>query len=373
MFFTDESCGACGRACGAGTSCINGICDRRLRTSPSANTQCVRTDAALACWGRDDYGELGIGAAVSGAQLPLTVTVLSETETALFAVSADESTCAVAASGELRCFGRNDHGGLGQGVESGGPDDAAIADCCYVADATVPLLPEGTAVVDVAGGGPPGAEEFYCALATNGDVHCWGNGANKPVKKLENTVQLEAGASQACALTSNGQVWCWTSPIVVGNPVALGTPYLVEGLPPIRSIGVALEVVYAMAADGTVWAWGLAEYGQLGPEIETSHRYYYPPVLFSHSFEAPVVQVTGTNDSACALLENGDVLCWGKDGMQGDGTPSSPGYDPVPKRALTDHIVEIAACHDEMVARREDGQILRWGRSALTPTPMSLP
>ena len=76
---------------------------------------------------------------------------------------------------------------------------------------------------------------------------------------------------------------------------------------------------YALRADGTVWAWGYNEQGQLG-DTTVVHR----------SAPVQVVGLTGVVDlsggyfHALALLDNGSLRSWGvnSQGQLGSGTAS---------------------------------------------------
>ncbi|MFO0548810.1 MAG: hypothetical protein U0271_10505 [Polyangiaceae bacterium] len=372
---SNADCGACGRTCADGLSCSGGVCDRRLRSSPSAYTTCMRTDAGLACWGNDPYGESGNGAA-SWAELgPALMTVLPADQV-LLASTASRSTCAIGADHTVRCFGNNQDGSLGIGPNDGGPDDGAGASaCCYVAEVATPLLPSGADVIDVVGGGAWERAEFYTALTSDGDVYAWGNGAETPILKVQHALQIEAGIASACALLATGEVDCWVPQIGAwfDNAVAAGAPFTVEGLGPIARIGAAHDSNFAIDVAGRVWAWGGSERGLLGPGTPMDGNRYYPPRLLGADFDAQVVDVTGTTASACALLTSGDVYCWGRNGWQGDGTIENGAFDPTPKKALVDDVLEIAASNNSMYARTADGRLLRWGAGRASPEPVALP
>lgn len=87
----------------------------------------------------------------------------------------------------------------------------------------------------------------------------------------------------------------------------------------------------ALRADGTVWAWGNNDYGQLG-DGTTSNGYY--PVRVSGL--TGVTQVAGGSQHALAVKSDGTVWAWGNNiyGQLGDGTKTSS-YTPVQVTGLT--------------------------------------
>lgn len=75
----------------------------------------ILTDDTVQCWGRNDFGEVGNGT-TTVQPAPVAVSGLS----GVFRISAGEfTTCAIvgtAASTDVRCWGQNDHGQLGDGT-----------------------------------------------------------------------------------------------------------------------------------------------------------------------------------------------------------------------------------------------------------------
>jgi alpha-tubulin suppressor-like RCC1 family protein len=128
------------------------------------------------------------------------------------------------------------------------------------------------------------------ALTKDGTVWMWGqngglfgNGSlessNEPLKNpyLKNIVSVASGESHAMALDNTGHVWTWGQNNFgqigdglythYGKPNAKGKseisedntqtiPYKVEGLPRINRIATGQNQSFAMAEDGSVWAWG---------------------------------------------------------------------------------------------------------------------
>ncbi|MBK6519478.1 MAG: hypothetical protein IPM79_35660 [Polyangiaceae bacterium] len=368
---SNDHCGRCDNACPEGLECLAGVCDRRLRGGRGSSTICARFDEAMVCWGGNERGQAGNG--FPSANPSLTEATLPGGPLK-FAASAPSSTCFLSQVGSVECFGANWDGELGTNAP-GGPDDVSgEIDCCFIEEAGVPNLPGQTAVADVVAGGFANTKEaFFCFRLASGDVYCSGDGAPAPIFKIADTVQLEAGTSYACALNRQGEVWCWGATWGAGdyNTVAVHVPYKVEGLPAIRAIGSARTAAFAVAQDGELWAWGSNDWGLLGPGAQLEQD-YYPPRRFDHRFEAEIAQIDGGDQSACALLVNGSVACWGANGLQGDGTPTS-GLDPSPHTAQVADVVELASSLEEHVVRLSDGSFLQWSKQQLQPAEVTLP
>src|SRR5262249_43771899 len=125
------------------------------------------------------------------------------------------------------------------------------------------------------------------ALLTDGTVWTWGNAdagalgyattahnvtTPRQVPGLSGIVQIAMGASggDGYAVASDGSVWAWGPDNrfgQLGNGSLTGfiSPALVHGLTGVvqLSAGATLEVL-ALKSDGTVWGWGLNQFGDLG-------------------------------------------------------------------------------------------------------------
>ena len=77
---------------------------------------------------------------------------------------------------------------------------------------------------------------------------------------------------------------------------------------------------YALLRDGTLWAWGRGDYGQLG-DGSTSKRSLPGPVKGL----TRVVEVVGGGDMAFAVQSDGELWAWGANayGQLGNGSVTS--------------------------------------------------
>ena len=162
------------------------VCSKVTRFLDHWHACAVLTTAAVQCWGFNGSGELGVGSTNTPVQLSLVD--VSGLSSGAVQVSAggyrtvplqysdfahfDEHTCAVTAGGNVKCWGRNKCGVLGNG---------GVADCtphnppANTADPLIVPAPVDvvgpTGIKSVAAGG-----EFACALSAVGNVSCWGLG-----------------------------------------------------------------------------------------------------------------------------------------------------------------------------------------------------
>jgi alpha-tubulin suppressor-like RCC1 family protein len=222
--------------------------------SAGANHSCAISSNELRCWGANKYGQLGDGSTTD--RLSPGPAILD----AVTAASADNGYSCAIVSGAMRCWGHNFSGELGDGTTMGrwspGSNISGLG--------TVSLIGTGSV--------------HACAVDVDeGGMHCWG----------DNTYgQLGDG-------TTTGH----TRP---GVAVLKG----------VKAIGLAFEDHHtcAVTSNGNVRCWGSNELGQLG-DGTTSNRALPdgPDVVQGAKALAAGFQYT------CALLEAGTVKCWGRD------------------------------------------------------------
>jgi alpha-tubulin suppressor-like RCC1 family protein len=136
------------------------VCNRVVAIEAGYEHVCaVRQSGAVACWGYNGDGQLGIGNTTSSST-PLNVSGVAGT----VGVGAGAShTCAVGQSGALACWGYNVHGELGIG-SAGRPALSPVS----------VLGPKN--VVAVSAGHYNSAGGYYtCVLQKSGAVACWGD------------------------------------------------------------------------------------------------------------------------------------------------------------------------------------------------------
>jgi alpha-tubulin suppressor-like RCC1 family protein len=208
-------------------------------------------NGTVACWGDDQYGELGTGS-TSGADTcasgacsttPVTVSGIS----AAIAISVGNTVaCALLQGGTVQCWGLNVYGELG----------AYDAGFYSPVPVTVPGL---AGVTDVSVNLQAGA----CALLSSTTVECWGDNLggvfpSADVTGLSNATELGG----FCALTYGGGVSCW-SRIEGDSSTAAAT--VQTGLGSATAVsGASANVACALLATGAVACWGDNSSGTLG-------------------------------------------------------------------------------------------------------------
>jgi cysteine-rich repeat protein len=249
----------------------------------------------------------------------------------------DQHACALFHDGRLRCWGHNAYGKLGYGnLENIGDDEVPAA----AGDVDV-----GEAVVDVAAG-----REHTCILTESGGVRCWGFN-NRGQLGIPSIPLLETIGDESSEVPSMLQ------------DVNLGPVPVVEITATSWSTLVRHE-------DGTVRCFG--QNGSFGTCGYGTTEYSFgddehPVVEGPIQLGAAAIDIDGHGDHACAVLEDGNVRCWGfnEHGALGLGHLDVVGDDEhpsdVPALSFAEPVVEVQTGLRHTCAISESGSVKCWG------------
>ncbi len=270
------------------------------------------------CWGYNNYGQLGDRTNTT-RWAPVDVYGLTGNVIAIDAGS--NHTCAILTQGTLLCWGDNYAGQLGIGTKDEMDAPTRVKNLA------------GIAIVAVRAG-----TSHTCALTSAGGVKCWGGNSSGElgdgttdirlspvdVAGLNNgAVEIAVGADHSCALLSNNTVKCWGSStfgqVGNGSDIPSRTPVDVAGLSgAIKTIDAGGYHTCALMATGELRCWGDNWAGQLG-DGTTIVR---PIPVSVNGLPGAVAHISGGAYHSCAITEAGAALCWGTNGngQLGDGT-----------------------------------------------------
>ena len=237
----------------------------------------VKTDGTLYAWGYNAYGQLGDGTTTNRSS-PVQVGAL----TTWSKISCGQyHGLAIKTDGTLWSWGQNTtYGALGDGTTTNRNSPVQVGAL--------------TTWSQVVGGG-----QFSLAIKTDGTLWSWGNNGSgrlgqgnttsysSPVQvgALTTWSKVAAGEDHSVAVKTDGTLWAWggnndgqlgdgtTTPR--NSPVQVGALTNWNSLDIVPSIGGGAQSTYAIKADGTLWAWGKNNKGQLGQGNTT---YYSSPV-----------------------------------------------------------------------------------------------
>ena len=342
----------------------------KLKQISTGNNPCALfTDGSLKCWGVGDFGGTGQGSkkafgvelSHSGDGLPF-VNLGSGRHVSKIFNHGSYHICALLDNQDLKCWGYNAFGQLGLGdINNRGDGANEMGDNLTPAD-----LGTGRVAVDVSIGWM-----HTCAILDNGSVKCWGSnsygqlglgdvnnrgdGANEMGDNLP-TVDLGTGRTakavsngsyHSCALLDNNSVKCWgnnqNGQLGLGDTINRGdgANEMGDNLPAV-DLGVGRSAISIVAGAGHTCAlldnidvkcWGRNSFGQLGQENfvtigDNSNEMgnNLAPINFGQSTVRSILSSANSNNT-CALFNSGELKCWGQGnlGMLARGTSSSLG------------------------------------------------
>ena len=296
-------------------------------SSGSDHTCAILHNGSVSCWGDGGSGRLGNGS-TSQQNSPTLISSLGTGRTAVAISSGSEHTCAILDNGDVSCWGDGGYGQLGNGGTS---------------SKTTPTLTSSlganrTAIAISSG------SRHTCAILDNGDVSCWGYGVRGALgngqqgQKLTPTltsslganstaIAISSGSEHTCAILDNGSVSCWGR----GDDGQLGnggttllvhSPTLTNSLGANRTavaISSGFQHTCAILDNGDVSCWGYGGYGQLGGG--TNAQQNSPTLTSSLGTNRTAVAISSGSRHTCAILDNGSVSCWGSSqrGQLGNG------------------------------------------------------
>ena len=330
----------------------------------AAQARPVPTRSVAASWGLTIHGNLGDGQpAESDQTLYGGVAGL----TGVLQVAAGNShSLALTSDGSVWAFGDNGRGELGNGTTT---------------NSDVPVQVPGVAgVTQIAAG-----NGFSLALTSNGNVLTWGDDSygelggdyaglgysTTPVqvKGLTGVTQIAAGGQFSLALRSDGTVWAWgrndSGQLGNGTTTNSAVPVQVTGLSRVTQIAAGSDSAMAALTKGfittltTVWTWGGNDDGQLGDGTLASRT---TPEQVS-GIDVPNVRGISAGDGFSMVLgSDGTVWAWGADydGQLGNA-PADTVVRPAETIGKDSGITHLSAGGVHVLALRSDGTVLAWG------------
>jgi alpha-tubulin suppressor-like RCC1 family protein len=286
----------------------------------------------IKCWGLNTDGQLGNGTTTGeSCELPESGFCGVATPVAVGGITgavavdaggnhADGFTCALLASGSVKCWGNNSFGRLGDGLLNA--NTWAPVSVVGVTDATAISV----------------GLRHACAVVTGGAVKCWGyNGSGQlgngttansstpvAVTGLTGAVAVSAGSGHTCALLADRSASCWGSgasgQLGDSTTASSAIPVAVTALDELTAITASFGRTCGVQASGQLSCWGMQPGGGSGttatPVPGISAR-EVTMALTTRTIEPPV-----DVDHSCAWIIPSAVYCWGANyfGQLGNGT-----------------------------------------------------
>jgi alpha-tubulin suppressor-like RCC1 family protein len=311
-----------------------------------AHSLALLENGKVMAWGDNEEGELGDGTTTDRA-VPVEVKGLTE---AVTAIAANEySSLALLRGGGVVAWGT---GFLGNGEPQKSVVPVRVCAVGTVGECPSGPFLEGVTAIAV------GAQ--HKLAVSNGKVVAWGvnsngqlgNGANTqsyvPVPAcavgttgpcptgpfLEGVKTVAAGEVHSLAALINGKAVAWGDnfygDLGNGNETKSNVPVNVKELEKVKAVAAGQYYSLALLKNGTVMAWGRNGEGELGvgsntgPEQCTEFK-VVPCSLTPTPVIGGAAAIAAGGTHSLALLENGEVMAWGKNELGELGTGSNAG------------------------------------------------
>lgn len=176
-------------------------------------------------------------------------------------------------------------------------------------------------------------------------------------------VRMAAGALHTCGVATDGGVFCWgdntRGQLGDGTTADRGTPVEVQGLSgPATAVSAGEGHSCALLGDGSVACWGRNGEGQLGTgdQIDSS------TAVAVRGLGSSAIEIAAGALHTCAILDTTGVACWGSNaiGQLGDGTTESRSA-PVDVLGLVAGATKLAAGRVGSCAIMDTGMVRCWG------------
>lgn len=188
---------------------------------------------------------------------------------------------------------------------------------------------------------------------------------------LDNVVQVSGSDYHTLALKADGSVWAWGrnnyGQLGLGSYDSNIHDYAVDtGLDNVKQIAVGAYHSLALKADGTVWAWGFNYEGELSDGTSTTRTSPVQVKIDANNYLTGAVDIAAGFKHSLARMDNGKVRAWGYNatGQLGDGTQTNRSYavyvDDSNDVAITG-VKQISCGQHFSMALKADGKVFSWG------------
>jgi alpha-tubulin suppressor-like RCC1 family protein len=206
-----------------------------------------------------------------------------------------------------------------------------------------------------------GSASDYMVLLTREKGFWLVYGSPDQFMPTETIIDAAVGPNHIMALTQSGAVYAFGYNIygqlgTEDTENIQDTPSVVAGIDNVSAITAGWDFSVALKDDGTVWAWGKNDTGQVGGEIA---EYRSQPAQITGL--SNITAISSGGGHTLALRNDGVILAWGANGsgQLGNGTTDTR-LVPVQVMGLS-RVVSVAAGGGHNLALKDDGTVWGWG------------
>lgn len=200
------------------------------------------------------------------------------------------------------------------------------------------------------------------AVTEDGGLLSWGQGyigdgtsgsQSVPTQVLDGVVSVATFLRETMALKADGTVWTWGygSLYELGNgSMTFGQPNPEQVMDGVVQIAACSSYGAAVKEDGTLWVWGW----------NGDYSISEPMQILDH-----VVFVDLADQGGAAIREDGSLWTWGDNsyGQLGNGWSGWNDFQDEPQQVIASGVVDVSLAYDAACALMEDGRLLYWGRN----------
>jgi alpha-tubulin suppressor-like RCC1 family protein len=217
-------------------------------------------------------------------------------------------------------------------------------------------------------------------LKSDGSLWVWGdnsyyqlgNGStadkNKPsmINNDRDWVFLTCGRTLSYAIKKDGSLWAWGQQGAIntyagdGATSAKSIPTVIGNEKNWKAVSSGGSHTLALKDDGSLWAWGNNNHGQLGDNTNTN-RVEPVPILSGSAF----TKIYAGDDFSIAIKNDGSLWTWGSNlyGNLGNGTLVNPGPATPTQLGSDKGWLHITAAWGYVLAVKNDGSVWAWGKN----------
>jgi alpha-tubulin suppressor-like RCC1 family protein len=182
----------------------------------------------------------------------------------------------------------------------------------------------------------------------------------QPLKLPVRISQVVAGALSSYALTEDGTIFAWGDneygQLGLGDQILRKTPQQIHDLPEIVQLAGGHHHMYAVTTDGTIYGWGRNNSGELGLGHLGDQLV---PTL--NPFVVSVIQLCCGSSHTLAVTSSGEVWSWGWNGYAALGRGQIS--DQAEPGLVLEGAAKVASGSSHCIARMLDGSFMVWGNN----------
>ena len=185
-----------------------------------------------------------------------------------------------------------------------------------------------------------------------------------PIAVSAATPQVSAGVSHTVAIMSNGTLWAWgdnnEGQLGLGDTIDKHSPTQVGGTD-WTSVSAGQYHTVAIMSNGTLWAWGYNANGQLGQESVSWDPFTSPIQVET---DTDWTNVLAGDLYTVAIKSDGTLWAWGQNNKGQLGLENTTQM-PSPTQVGSDtNWTSVSAGASHTVAIKSDGTLWAWGNNA---------